>query len=253
MSGHSKWANIKHQKGIADAKRGQVFTKLIREIIVAVREGGSNPESNYKLRVAVQKARDNNMPIDHIERAIKKGAGELGGATMSEVVLEGYGPSGTAIMVQALTDNRLRTIQDVRSVFTRHGGSLGESGCVAWLFDKRGVIRINRENLDADDVTLKAIDAGAEDVKVEDDVIEVYTKPEELMSVRNALEKQGVNAASAEITMVPKSLVQLEEKAALQTMKMLDKLEAMDEVQSVASNADFDPALIEKYQLQAAA
>ena len=169
MSGHSKWHSIKHQKGVADARRGQLFTKLTREIIVAAREGGSNPEMNFRLRLAVQKARDNNMPMDNIDRAIKKGSGELEGGGLVEVVLEGYGPSGTAILVNALTDNRNRTIQEVRSTFTRHGGNLGESGCVSWLFDSKGVVTIKAENLDADEVALSAIDSGAEDVKVEND------------------------------------------------------------------------------------
>ena len=167
MSGHSKWHSIKHQKGVADARRGQLFTKLTREIIVVAREGGGNPEMNFRLRLAVQKARDANMPMDNIDRAIKKGTGELEGGSLSEVVLEGYGPSGTAILVNALTDNRNRTIQEVRSVFTRHGSSLGESGCVAWLFDSKGVIIIKADNIDADELALSAIDAGAEDVKVE--------------------------------------------------------------------------------------
>ena len=148
MSGHSKWHSIKHQKGVADARRGQLFTKLTREIIVAAREGGSNPEANFRLRLAVQKARDSNMPMDNIERAIKKGSGELEGGSLAEVVLEGYGPSGTAILVNALTDNRNRTIQEVRSIFTRHGSSLGESGCVAWLFDSKGVITIKTDELE---------------------------------------------------------------------------------------------------------
>ena len=190
MSGHSKWASIKHQKGVADARRGQLFTKLTREIIVAVREGGSNPESNFRLRLAVQKARDNNMPLDNIERSIKKGSGELEGVSLTELVLEGYGPNGTAILVNALSDNRNRTIQDVRSIFSRHNGSLGENGCVAWLFDSKGLIRVKTDNLDADDLALNAIDAGADDVKVESGYVEVYTKPEELEIVRSALEKK---------------------------------------------------------------
>jgi len=187
MSGHSKWASIKHQKGVADARRGQLFTKLTREIIVVVRDGGSNPEANFRLRLAIQKARDNNMPTDNIERAIKRGSGELEGASLTEVVLEGYGPNGTAILVEALTDNRNRTIQDVRNAFTRHGSSLGENGCVAWIFDTKGVITVKTDSLDADDLALNAIDAGADDVKVESGYVEIYTKPEELEMVRSAL------------------------------------------------------------------
>ncbi len=250
MSGHSKWASIKHQKGVTDARRGQLFTKLTREIIVVVREGGNNPESNFRLRLAIQKARDNNMPLDNIERAIKRGSGELEGAILIELVLEGYGPSGTAILVEALTDNRNRTVQDVRSIFSRHGGSLGESGCVAWLFDAKGVIPVKTDDLDADDLALIAIDAGAEDVKVESGYVEIYTRPEELELVRSALEEKKITIASAELAKVPKSTVQLDEKAALQTLKLLDKLEELDEVQHVSSNADFPDSILEKYQLQ---
>ena len=250
MSGHSKWSSIKHQKGVADARRGQLFTKLTREIIVVVREGGSNPESNFRLRLAVQKARDNNMPLDNIERSIKKGSGELEGVSLTELVLEGYGPNGTAILVNALSDNRNRTIQDVRSIFSRHNSSLGENGCVAWLFDSKGLIRVKADNLDADDLALNAIDAGADDVKVESGYVEIYTKPEELEMVRSALEEKNIAIDSAELSMVPKTVVQLDEKAALQTLRLLDKLEELDEVQHVSSNADFPDSALEKYQLQ---
>ena len=248
MSGHSKWANIKHQKGVADAKRGQIFTKIAREIIVAVREGGSNPEANFRLRLAIQKARDSNMPLDNIDRAIKRGSGQAEGASLAEMVLEGYGPSGVAILVEALSDNRNRTLQDVRNIFSRHGGNLGESGCVAWLFDSRGVITVDTNDLDAEELALEAIDAGAEDVKVESNFIEIYTKPEELEKVREALKQKNIPVASAELSMVPKTTVQLEEKAALQTLKLLDKLEELDEVQRVSSNADFSDSILEKYQ-----
>ena len=250
MSGHSKWSSIKHQKGVADARRGQLFTKLTREIIIAVREGGNKPDANFRLRLAIQKARDNNMPMDNIERSIKKGSGELEGATFVELVLEGYGPNGTAILVNALTDNRNRTIQDVRNIFTRHGGSMGENGCVAWLFDSKGLIRVKTDNLDADELALNAIDAGAEDVQVESSYVEIYTKPEELETVRAALEQQNIAIDSAELSMVPKTVVQLEEKPALQTLKLLDKLEELDEVQNVSSNADFTDDILEKYQSQ---
>ncbi len=250
MSGHSKWHSIRHQKGIADARRGQLFTKLTREIIVAARDGGGNPDTNFRLRLAIQKAKDNNMPLENIERAIKRGTGELEGASLSELVLEGYGPGGTAILVNAMTDNRNRTIQEVRSVFSRHNGSLGESGCVAWLFDSRGLITLRVGNQDADELALAAIDAGAEDVKVEGNLVEVYTKPEELESVRTALEQNNVDIASAELSMVPKTLVPLDEKTAQQTLKLLDKLEEIDEVQNVSSNADFPDAVLQEYQTQ---
>ena len=247
MSGHSRWSQIKRQKGVTDARRGQLFTKLTREIIVAVRQGGSNPEANFRLRLAEQKARDNNMPLDNIERAIKRGSGELEGTTLVELTLEGYGPGGAAILVQALSDNRNRTLQDVRNIFTRNGSSLGESGCVAWLFESRGLIAVPINDLDSEELALQAIDAGAEDVKVENDYVEIYTRPEEMEMVREALVKQGLSIASAELSMVPKTIVELDEKTALQTLKLLDKLEELDEVQHVSSNADFPDSILEKY------
>jgi len=248
MSGHSKWSQIKRQKGVADARRGQLFTKLAREIIVAVREGGANPEANFRLRLAVQKARDSNMPLDNIERAIKRGSGHAEGAALAEMVLEGYGPNGVAILVQALSDNRNRTLQDVRNIFTRHSGNLGESGCVAWLFDSRGVITVETNAKDAEELALQAIDTGAEDVKIENSYIEVYTRPAELEKVREALEQKKIAINSAEVCMVPKTIVELEEKAALQTLKLLDRLEELDEVQSGSCNADFSDAILEEYQ-----
>jgi len=253
MSGHSKWSTIKHQKGAADAKRGQLFTKLSREIIVAVREGGggTTPDSNFRLRLAVQKARDSSMPMENIERAIKKGSGEGGGEILTEMTLEGYGPGGAAVMVRALSDNHNRSVQEVRNIFNRSGGSLGESGCVAWLFDFKGVITVNAEGQDADELTLKAIDAGAEDVVPGGDVIEIYTKADELEMVRQALEEQKVTIASAEQSLVAKTTISLDEKQALQTMKLMEKLEDLDEVQQVYGNVDFSEDIIAKYQSQA--
>lgn len=248
MSGHSKWSTIKRKKGVADDRRGQLFTKLAREIIVAVREGGPNPEANFRLRLAVQKARDNSMPLDNIERAIKRGSGRAEGAVLVEMVLEGYGPSGVAILVQALSDNRNRTLQEVRNIFTRHGGNLSESGSVAWLFDSRGLITVPTNAQDAEELALEAIDTGADDVKIENKYLEVYTKPAELEKVREALEQKKMTVNSAEVCLVPKSVVELEEKAALQTLKLLDMLEELDEVQSVACNTDFSDAILEKYQ-----
>jgi YebC/PmpR family DNA-binding regulatory protein len=245
MSGHSKWSKIKRQKGVDDAKRGQLYTKLTREIIVAVREGGSNPESNFRLRLAVQRARDSNMPNDNIQRAIKKGSGELeGGATLVEMTLEGYAPGGAAIMVKALSDNRNRTLQEVRSIFSRNGGNLGESGSVSWIFEPRGLITVNTEGVNVDDLTLQAIDAGADDVKAEDGSMEIYTRPEDWVKVREALAKQNVPIASTDLTMTSKTMVELPEKAALQTMRLLEKLEELDEVQNVTTNADFPEAVL---------
>ncbi len=247
MSGHSKWANIKHQKEASDARRGQLFTKFTREIIVAVRQGGSDPDANYRLRLAIQKARDSNMPVENIERSIKKGSGELEGATLVEMVLEGYGPSGAAVLVQALSDNHNRTVQDIRNIFSRHGGSLGESGCVAWLFESKGSIVVDTNNLDTEELALKAIDAGAEDVKIENGYVEIYTKPEGMEAVRAALEQGNIPVTSAELSMVSKTTLGLEEKAALQTLKLLHKLEEVDEVQHVSSNVDFSDSVLEKY------
>jgi len=249
MSGHSKWAQIKRQKGVTDSRRGQLFTKLTREIIIAVRQGGVNPGANFRLRLAIQKARDHNMPSDNIERAIKKGSGELGGGTLAELMLEGYGPSGVAVLVEALTDNRNRTLQEVRSSFMRHGGSLGESGCVSWQFETRGVITMETNSADADELALSAIDAGAEDVKVEQDYLEIYTTPHNLETVRKAVEKVRP-VVSAEVSRVAKATVNLDEKDALSTLKLLDHLEELDDVQHVFANADFSAAVLEKLRAQ---
>jgi len=250
MSGHSKWSSIKHQKGVTDARRGQLFTKLTREIIVAAREGGGDPDTNARLRLAMQKARDNSMPSDNIERAVKKGSGTLEGTILEEVVLEGYGVNGAAILVNALTDNRNRTLQDVRYIFSHHGGGLGENGCVAWLFDSKGLIMVKTEGLDTEELALEAIDAGADDVKVEDAFVEIYTKSNELEMVRKALEDKKLPIASAELSLVPKTMIELDDKAALQTLKLLDKLEDLDDVQQVSSNVDFPDSVLEKYQAQ---
>ncbi len=248
MSGHSKWSSIKHQKAVTDARRGQLFTKLTREIIVAVREGGSDPDMNSRLRLAIQKARDNSMPVDNIERAVKRGSGATEGAGLEEMVLEGYGVDGAAILVKALTDNRNRTLQDVRHIFSRHGGSLGASGCVSWLFASRGLIMVKTSGLDTEKLALEAIDAGADDVRVERAFVEIYTRPDELEMVRAALEEKNIPVDSAELSLVPKNLVDLEEKSALQTLRLLDKLEELDEVQQVSSNVDFSDSVLEKYQ-----
>jgi YebC/PmpR family DNA-binding regulatory protein len=252
MSGHNKWSKIKHQKGAEDVKRGNLYTKLTREIIISTREGGSDPDGNFRLRIAIQKARDSNMPLDNIDRAIKKGSGEGEGGALIEMVLEGYGPGGTAILVNALSDNRNRTVQEVRSTFTRHGGSLAESGSVSWLFENKGVISIDAANVDADELALQAIDAGAEDVKVESGTVEVYTAPENLMKVRQALEKNKVEVTSGELLKEPKTMVQLDEKSALQALKLIDKLESIDDVQNVYSNADISESIMNSYEATAA-
>jgi YebC/PmpR family DNA-binding regulatory protein len=250
MSGHSKWSSIKRQKGVADHRRGQLFTKLTREIIVLAREGGSSPDSNFRLRLAIQKAHDNNMPSDNIERAIKKGSGELGGAILSEIIMEGYGPNGVAVLVEALTDNRNRTVQEVRSLFARHGGSLGANGSVAWIFETRGVITVETDGVDAEALAMAAIDAGADDVKEEKGYLEIQTTPQNLETVRKAVE-QIKPPVSAEVQRVAKNTVVLDEKEAVQTLKLLDHLEELDDVQHVSANLDYSEAVLEKLQAQA--
>ena len=248
MSGHSKWSKIKRQKGVVDAKRGQLFTKLAREISVAVRQGGADTEANFKLRLIMQKARDNNMPLENIDRAIRRASGGTDGAALSEVTYEGYGPGGSAILAQALTDNKNRTLSEVRNILGRGGGNLGESGSVTWLFESRGVIIIDGTKENAEEVALFAIDAGAEDVKIEGTSLEVNTKPQDLEAVRKALELKKVPISSSELSMVPKTMVKLDEKSALQALKLLDKLEELDEVQHVYTNADFPDDVVGKYQ-----
>ncbi|OGN97840.1 MAG: transcriptional regulator [Chloroflexi bacterium RBG_13_51_36] len=249
MSGHSKWANIKRQKGAADAKRGQVFTRLAREIIVAVRQGGVSLDSNFRLRLAVQKARDSNMPSDNIERAIKRGSGEAGEAALTEIRFEGYGPSGIAVLVDALTDNRNRTVQDVRRMFTRHGGNLGETGCVSWLFENRGVITVESDASDAEGIVLRAIDAGAEDVKTDNSFVEIYTQPQDLERIRKVIEEKE-HVVSAEVSLTPKTTVILDENKAVQALNFLDELEALDDVQNVVSNLDFSDTTLERLRSQ---
>lgn len=251
MSGHSKWANIKNQKGAADAKRGQLFTKLTREIILSVREHGGNPEANFHLRLCIQRARDNNMPLDNIERAIKKAEGNLEGAALDEFVLEGYGPGGTAVLVEVLSDNRNRTVQEVRSMFTRSGGGLGEAGSVNWQFEPKGIISIEvTEDMNADDVSMMAIDAGAEDVKAEKDYIEIYTRLEEMETIRKSLEQNKIKIDSAEMAKVAKNIIELDEATSLQVLKLIDRLENFDDVRNVWTNVEFSDEIMEKFQEQ---
>lgn len=251
MSGHSKWSTIKRQKGAADAKRGQLFTKLGREISVAAREGGGDPESNFKLRLMIDKAKGANMPKENIERAIKRGTGELKGSEAEvEINYEGYGPNGVAILVQVLTDNRNRAAAEVRRTFTRGGGSLGETGCVAWLFEPKGYLAVTvRDGDDPDDIAMTAIDAGADDVVPSEDLVEVYTKVEDFQWVREALDKRGLEIADEEpIWMVPKTMVDLGEKDTVQTMHLIDALEELDDVTRVFSNLNIPDEVLEKYQ-----
>lgn len=249
MSGHSKWSQIKRQKGVTDARRGQLFTKLAREIMVVVKQGGPNMENNFQLRLVVEKARDNNMPSENIERAIKRASGGAEASDLTEMMFEGYGPNGVAVLVRALTDNRNRTIQDVRRLFTRYGGNLGESGCVAWLFEDKGVIIVESDGSDAEEIALQAIDAGAEDVKAEKGYIEIHTQPQNLEEIRRSIEEER-HVISAELSLVPKSTVLLEEKEAAQALSFLDHLEELDDVQRVISNIDFSEATLEKLRSQ---
>ncbi len=250
MSGHSKWSQIKRQKGVTDSRRGQLFTKLSREIEAAVRQGGDSPEMNFRLRLAIQKARDSNMPIDNIERAIKRVAGGTEGANFIEATYEGYGPGGVAILLEALTDNRNRTTAEIRNVFSRGGGNLGESGCVTWIFEPKGVITVTAGDAEEEELALYVIDAGAEDIKVIDGSLEIQTKPEDLEGLRRDLEQRNLAIVSAEVLKVPKSVVMLDEKAALQALRLLDKLEELDDVQRVFTNADFPDEALEKYRNQ---
>ncbi len=247
MSGHSKWAQIKRQKGVNDARRGQLFTKLGREITVAAREGGPDPNGNFRLRLAIQKARQNNMPMENIERAIKRGAGSgEGSESWEQVFYEGYGPGGVAILVQALTDNRNRTTSEIRSIFTRSGGSLGEAGSVAWIFDQRGQVIIDLAGRDPDEVQLEAIDAGAEDVIQEGNELIVYTRLEDLNQVRQELEKSDYTIIGAELTMLPKTQIELDEHQAEQVLRLIDRLEELDDVQQVYSNYAISDELLER-------
>jgi YebC/PmpR family DNA-binding regulatory protein len=246
MAGHSKWAGIKHKKAIVDAKRGKLFTKLARTITVAAKEGGGDPEGNPALALAVQKAKDASMPKDNIERAIAKGTGEGADAEALEAVTyEGYGPGGVAILVEALTDNRNRTGSEIRHVFSKHGGSLGEPGSVAYLFDKTGVIVVDGERYDEDDLMV-AIDAGAQDIATDDDVFEVLTDPGDLAAVRAALDEAGVEISSAEVSQRPKTLVPLEEDTAAKLLRLIEAIEDQDDVDAVHANFDVDAEVLER-------
>jgi YebC/PmpR family DNA-binding regulatory protein len=246
MSGHSKWAQIRRQKGVNDARRGQIFTRLGREIIVAVREGGSpDPAANFRLRMAIQHAREANMPMENIERSIKRAAGGGDGASIEEITYEGYGPAGTAVLVQVMTDNRNRTVAEIRSVFSRNGGNLGEAGCVDWLFEQKGVVEIPLEKLDADEVMLAALDAGADDVDPVaegDEAITIYTDPAQLDAVRTELEKK-YPISRAETMLIPKTTVELDHKTSTQAYRLIEKLEELDDVQNVYTNAEFAESL----------
>ena len=241
MSGHSKWANIKHKKEKMDAKKGRIFTKLTKDIIKAAKEGGGDPNTNSKLRDAIEKAKANNLPNENIQRAIKKGTGELGGANLEEVIYEGYGPSGTAIIVEALTDNKNRTAGEIRHIFDRHGGSLGAAGSVTWMFDKVGIITVRKDDsIDEEELAMVAIDAGAEDFSAEDEEFEIITEPSNFQEVKEAIEKAGYKISEAEVTMLPKNTIQLSPEDYEKFEKLIDKLEENDDVQNVYHNVEIE-------------
>jgi len=246
MSGHSKWSTIKHKKAAKDAKKGKLFTKFIKEITVAARMGGGDINSNPRLRTAVTAARTNSMPNDNIDRAIKKGTGELEGVTYEEIQYEGYGPGGAAILAQVLTDNKNRTVSEIRRLFTNHGGHLGETGCVSWMFDKKGVITVEKSQIDEERLMGIVLDAGAEDVKEEDDLFEVVTQPEDFEKVKERLDREKVPVASAQVTMVPKNTVNVDAKHVEQILKLTEELEDHDDVQGVSANFNIPTELMEK-------
>lgn len=246
MSGHSKWSTIKRKKGAVDAKRGKIFTKLIKEIMVAARMGGGDPAGNARLRSAVMAAKTENMPKDNIDRAIKKGTGDMDGVNYEEIVYEGYGPSGVAVLVDCMTDNRNRTVSEVRYAFSKSGGNMGESGCVSFMFDKKGVIVVEKEIISEDKLMELVLEAGAEDVVDEGDVFKVITEPNDFTAVNEALEAAGVVMAGASVDMIPQNTIEItEEKVARRVLSMMEMLEDNDDVQHVYANFDIPDELME--------
>ena len=251
MSGHSKWSTIKHKKGVIDARRGQLFTKLGRGISLAARDGGGEDLSiNFQLRLAVDRAKRLSMPKDNIERAILRGVGKVKGVTIEELQYEGYGPHGTALIVKVVTDNRNRSVSEVRSVFTQHGGNLGETGSVGWLFEQRGYVTITPKGDEAEELALMAIDSGAEDVNTDADLVEVFTKVQDLKKVQEALEDIGISFDSAQLSWIPKSMIKLDVKGALKNMRLIDALEALADVQEVCSNLEISAEAMAAYEAQ---
>ena len=246
MSGHSKWSSIKHKKGAADAKRGKIFTKLIKEITVAARMGGSgDPDMNPRLRTAIQAAKSENMPKDNIERAIKKGTGELEGVSYEESIYEGYGPGGAAVLIESLTDNKNRAVADIRHIFAKNGGNLGENGCVAWIFDKKGYINIEKDGVDEDTLMEVALEAGAEDIRDDGTSFEVITAPEDFETVKQAVESSAFPFQVAEVTMLPQNTTNLEGKEAEQMVRLMEALDDCEDVQKVYTNADIPDEIVE--------
>jgi YebC/PmpR family DNA-binding regulatory protein len=247
MSGHSKWSTIKRKKGATDAKRGKIFTKLIKEITIAARFGGGDPDANPRLRTAVANAKAENMPKDNIERAIKKGTGELEGVSYEEVCYEGYGPGGAAVLVESVTDNKNRTVADVRHIFSKAGGNLGEAGCVGWMFEKKGYFVFEKDAVDEETLMEIALEAGADDVRDEETTFEVVTPPGDFDAVRQAFDEKALKYEVSEITMVPQSTVELEGKEAEQMIRLMESLEDSDDVQKVYSNFDISDQTLEAF------
>ena len=250
MSGHSKWASIKHKKAATDAKRGNLFTRIIKELAVAARMGGGDPDANPRLRKAIADAKAANMPADNIKRAIMKGTGQLEGVSYEEMSYEGYGPGGVAVFIETLTDNKNRTVSEVRHIFSKHGGNLGESGSVAWIFQRKGYIVVERSQASEDDLMDIILEAGAEDMKEDGDNYEIFTSPEDYEAVDQALKDKGIETAVSTLSMVPQNTVQLEGKKAEQCLKLMDALEDQDDAQHVWANFDIDEEEISKYSEQ---
>ncbi len=244
MAGHSHWAGIKHKKGLADKKRGALFGKLSRAIIVAAQHGGGDPDSILTLRYAIDRARKASMPKDNIDRAVKRGSGQLDGVVYEEVIYEGYGAGGVAVLIETLTDNRNRTVSDVRHLFSKHGGNLGENGCVSWMFDKRGYFAIGRAVMAEEDFMELALEAGAEDFSIEDEVFEIYGKPEDYAAMREALNGHGVALEASQLAMLPQSTVRLERDDAGKVLRLIEALEEHDDIQHVWSNFDVDDEVL---------
>jgi YebC/PmpR family DNA-binding regulatory protein len=246
MSGHSKWSTIKRKKGKADAERGRIFNKIIRELVVAAREGGGDPDGNPRLRTAMESARAANMPLANIDKAVKRGTGELPGVSYEEHAYEGYGPQGVAILVEVLTDNKNRTTAEVRHIMSRHGGHLGEVGCVAWMFQSKGLVVVNKGKTDEDTIMAAALEAGAEDVRDEGEFFEIVTAPAQLEKVKAALAGRGIAFSSAQLTREPQTVIKLEGKPAEQVLKLMEALEDSDDVQKVHANFDVPDEIVEK-------
>jgi YebC/PmpR family DNA-binding regulatory protein len=245
MSGHSKWANIKHKKGAADARRGKIFTRLIKEITMAARLGGGDPNANPRLRAAIQAAKSENMPKENCERAIKKGTGELEGVSYEEIIYEGYGPGGAAVLVESLTDNKNRAVADIRHIFSKCGGNLGENGCVAYMFDKKGLIEVPKDGVEEDRLMETALEAGAEDIRDEEETFEVITDPHAFEEVKEALDASAIVYGLAEVTMIPQIYTKLNGKEAEQMVRLMDMLEDCEDVQKMHTNADIPDELME--------